>query len=1444
MEYIIEQQAYKYKEYPMDKQLKEELQPCIWQSHQGKTVFYLTEEEARYEVPDTYDIAGEHAVIVVEGIKSRFMIQGQTLLFEKGEEGEQIYLNGQRLEDGTHALGEGDALFVQRVKIIFEKNHVTICGATSAYQTNLLEVEISTQPFEGFPRYKRSPRLIKRIPTNKIKIDKPPQASRMDKKGLIQTILPPLGMMCVTVAVGMLMGRGIYMLMSVASTVMTSIFSVVKFIQDRRENKESNQKREQLYASYLLRKRKEVYNALKAEKDSFEYNYPQFADIDEMIHNYSDRIYERSNTDEDFLTIPVGHNIERTSFEVETWSEGLSIEKDELTTKALKIQEEFLTLDKPKIIDLKKAHLGLVGEKDVIHEQLKLYISQMVFSQSYHDVQFIAIYDKSYQESFEWMRWLPHMKIRMLNVLGMVNTERTRDQILGSMHQILKERQAKLEESKKEAKYIPHFVFIIDEPKLVMDHSIMEYLDKAGNELGFSIIYTSYLRANLPENIGTVMMLDNSQEGTLLLEEKELQDHKLKLYRTGDINLESMARDLGVLAHEQGITSSIPESITFFELYGVQHPEELEIERRWQENNSHQSLEVPLGVRTEDDIVYLNLHEKAHGPHGLVAGTTGSGKSEIIQSYIMSLAVNFHPYEVGLLLIDYKGGGMASLFKDLPHLMGTITNLDGSESMRALASIKSELERRQRIFNENEVNHINGYMRLFKEGKVEEPLPHLFIISDEFAELKKEQPDFMRELVSAARIGRSLGVHLILATQKPTGVVDDQIWSNSKFKLCLKVQNEADSKEVLKTPDAANITQPGRSYLQVGNNEIYELFQSAWSGALYIEEKEAEVTMDNRVYILNALGQGELVNKDLSEQKEEEQALKTQLDAVVEHIKEVYEAEETVEIKKPWLPSLPQVLLSPYVGDAQEDEEESAAEASEDNESPNLSIYLGEVDIPEEQLQDEYELDFAKDGNLLYIASSGYGKTVFLTTTLMSLAIINSVSALNLYILDYGNSGLIPLKNLPHTAEYISIEDEERYRKFKKLIIEEMSIRKRLFGNYGVPNLEAYNQLAEKPLKAIVIAIDNFDIIKDMGIEEEGFYTKFTRDGVGLGIYTVATATRVNAMRQATLNNFKNKIAGYNFEESEVSQVVGRGSYEQSEIKGRVLVKEDEVHVMQFYTMAIGGNEGEYSQKLRTLTDEIRNMYPGQEAPHIPVLPEEFAYHNLAEYEGDKVDYQVGLDVEEVTIRGFLAIASPFVIIGNTGTGKTNVLKVLLEQALAKGRTYIFDSKGMELYDYRRRDGANYIKDREQTLEFLKSLRAESIRRKESLEEQLEESQGRNPREILNAMKPYTVIIDDVDDFIEFIKPDLTDISEAFKEGIALGVTFIITVHAAKSRGIDEINKAIKQAANGLVLSAQGLTSIFPVGSGRELPAFGEGLLFRNGTYIKVRIPKYGKEVE
>ncbi|MCI7042327.1 MAG: type VII secretion protein EssC [Lachnospiraceae bacterium] len=1288
---------------------------------------------------------------------------------------------------------------------------------------------------ENFPRYKRSPRLIKRVPKENITLESPPAKKEISKTSLAQIIVTPLIMLCITIAVSILMKRGIYVIVSIASTIVSMIASATKYIHDKRDTKIQNEKREELYDKYLLNMRKKIYAEQQAEQEAYSYNYPSAVQIETMINNCSSRIYEKSAGDEDFLSFSAGYREEKVSFKVEYSYKELSLNNDPLEMEAKEICDNLgMIPQKPVVIDLKKAHLGLVGEKEVIHGQLKLILTQLVFAQSYHDLQIINIYNQKYREDFEWMRWFPHMKIQSLNVYGNVDSERMRDQVLGSLHQIIKERKQRVEESRKETRFLPHFVFVIDEPRLIMDHSIMEYLSKEGDNLGFSIIYTSHMRANLPENIGTVILYENSKEGTLLLENKEVRNLHFNLNEPEDIGFETMARNLSMLIHEKGIVSQIPDSITFFQMYHVERPEELQVAKRWEKGESHKSLAVPLGVRGTDDYLYLNLHEKAHGPHGLVAGTTGSGKSEIIQSYILSLAVNFHPYEVGFLLIDYKGGGMAGLFKKLPHLLGTITNLDGSESMRAMASIKSELARRQRIFSENNVNHINAYNKLFKLGEVSEPIPHLFLISDEFAELKKEQPEFMKELVSAARIGRSLGIHLILATQKPAGVVDDQIWTNSRFKLALKVQNEADSKEIIKTPDAASITQPGRAYLQVGNNEIYELFQSAWSGATYTEGKKGTET-DARVYLINELGQGELVNGEARQGNGSDKIQATQLDVVIDEIAKVFDEINVPPVKRPWLPPLSQKILSPYTLKPDEIRNREKEEISLD-----LTIPIGMVDIPEQQTQCEYRINLVKDGNIAFFATAGFGKSTFLETAVLSLAVKNSVEQLNFYICDFGNNALIPLNALPHTCDYITADDRERLTKFMAIIQQEIKKRKKLFAEKMVQNFDVYNQSSKEKLKAIVIVIDNYDIIKELGTETEEFFTKTGRDGLGLGIYLIISAGRSGGVKYTAINNFKNKIAGYLIDQTEITSIVGKSVYKPGEIEGRCLVKMDQVNVMQIYTMVPFKNAVEYNKNLKELTDNIRKMYPTQRAQRIPVLPENFTFTMLSNFENSKqAEIALGLQKSSVELRGLSRLMSPFLIIGDAGKGKTNMMKVIARQAEEKGKVYLFDSKDMELYSFKKEKNICYIEDSDDMEDFMEEIATASSKNKKDFETAVKEGRVVSPKAFYETVESIYILIDDLDDFIAEHQENIKELTTLFKNAVETGIGVIATVHSSKPKGFDELNKWFKTSSNGLVIGSQGTSNVYPMISAKDMPMTGDGLLYVNSVYERLLLPLY-----
>ncbi|MFQ8920858.1 MAG: type VII secretion protein EssC [Clostridium paraputrificum] len=1435
-----------YKEYPLETSLKLK---NIEFFHQQDGIKYKKDEKVEDVILQTiYELDGIK-FIAIDNKSSLYFKKDNIVLIGKedsdiiintgkividnekivNEENTIIYVNGKLFNEKEIVFNYGDQVLIGEFLFVFYSDFIEIMGNKNLYKTELIRYRKNIEEIEAFPNYKRSPRIIKRLNYDKVSISKPPSKIERKKGSLAKIIIPPIVMAIGTITMSLIMGRGIYMMIGLAGTVVSLVFSVTTYFSDKKELNEKNEKRTKVYENYLLGMRKKLNNLKQSEIDAFAYNNPKLKELEMMVKEYNARIFERDVNDDDFLTICVGNADDRSEYQVSFDYDLLKMENDELLDEANEICKEYQTIEeKPILVDLKKAHLGIVGEKREVHEQLKCLLAQITFFHSYHDVEVIFLYNEEFKSKFDYIKWYPHVKMHEVNLTGNIYNERIRDQVLGSLHQILKDRKVKRDEEKKESKYLPHYIIIVDDYNLVINHSIMEYLQESSTELGFSLIYTAQKRANLPENIKTVILVEDINTITLLLNEGIEINKKINSQKSENIDLEQMARDLSVIKHIKGINSQIPEAITFFEMYKIKNPQELNIIERWKKGESHKSLAVPIGIRAKDDIVELNLHEKAHGPHGLVAGTTGSGKSEIIQTYILSLAINYSPYEVGFLLIDYKGGGMANLFRKLPHLLGTITNLDGAESMRALASIKAELARRQRIFNKYEVNNINKYNQLFKKGKAEEALPHLFLISDEFAELKKEQPEFMSELISVARIGRTLGVHLILATQKPTGVVDDQIWSNSKFKLALKVQNEGDSKEIIKTSDAAFITQAGRAYLQVGNNEIYELFQSAWSGATY-SDKEVANKIDDRIYRINLLGQMELINKNLSDEVEEKESMTTQLDAIVEYIREVYLKNSYKEVTKPWLPPLGNNIVSPHI--------DKIIDVS-GIKSIDLACPIGIVDIPEEQKQIEYIIDFIKDGNFAIFSSSGYGKSFSIGTILLSLAIKNNPMLLNCYILDFGNSSLITYKALPHVADYMNFDSDEKLTKFRKLMEKEIKNRKQLFAKEEVQNFDMYNKInPENKLKAIFIFIDNFDVVKELSHEFEEFITKTTRDGVGLGIYTVISATRANSVRFAILNNFKNKMVQYLFDSSDVTSLLGRSPYQLNEIKGRALVKQKNISMMQVYSPVAFEDDIEYINNLKELVKQINNSYTGERILGIPVLPDIFTTKDFKNFKCETVEENlVGLSLDEVENVSLNKKNSPFLIVGQSQCGKTNLLHTLISQD--KGKYFIFDSNSRELFKYRHSEKAKYIATEDDVTGFVEELFNEVEKRKRESQEALSNGEISTPTQYLNSLEEWTIYIDDLSDFIKRIE-NIKNLSELLMQASKLGISIIATVSSVIGlKGFDEVTKFFKTVTNGAILGQVGNLTMFNINM-RDIPSFGYAILYENGKIRKIKLPKY-----
>lgn len=1201
---------------------------------------------AVYPKPDNqrrYSIDGLSRVVVGTLAGSDLLPGSQviSLLLTKAEDGSwqlqnlgaPVYLNNHLISQNQKLPFGAELAFGNSLLKVFPKE---IWASGAVKNVTLLEVAVSAYHYyEDYPDYHRSPRLVYRSNEDRMTVNAPPQVPNKPRNELLRMLVPPLVMIGVVILISVFQPRGLYILMSVAMSIVTAIFSVQNYFRNKREYKQSLADRISAYHAYLSDKSIQLTKLAQEQRFGQFYHYPDLVQLDQLAQEYSHRIYEKTPQDFDFLYYRLGLGEVPTSYRLEYSQQERSGVKDPLEVEGFALYESHKKLDDmPVLANLKNGPVGYVGERSLVLEQLQLLVHQLAVFHSYHDVQFITIIPEAEKDQWQWMHWLPHATLQDVNVRGFVYNDRTRDQILNRLMETLRQRQLKQKEAgaNQELIHLPHYVVLVTDDTLITDHVIMEFFAGDPTALGCSLIFVQDVMRSLPENVKTVIRLKDQATGELVMEEGELKNHEFVLDHFPEgYDKERISRRLAPLNHLKTLKSAIPDAVTFLEMYQVDRVEELGIFERWQSHSPHQSMAVPLGLRGSEDYVKLDLHERAHGPHGLIAGTTGSGKSELIQSYILSLAVNFHPHDVAFLLIDYKGGGMANLFKDLPHVLGTITNLDGNQSMRALASIKAENERRQRLFSEAGVNHIHAYQKKYKQGEVSEPLPHLIIISDEFAELKNEQPEFITQLVSTARIGRSLGVNLILATQKPAGVVNDQIRSNSNFRISLKVADKADSQEMLHTPDAATITQAGRAYLQVGNNEVYELFQSAWSGADYQPDKEDQGIEDHTIFAINELGQYEALNQDLSglDEATDIREVPTELDVVVNHIQQVTQAKKIAQLAQPWLPPLSTEI---FVQDLRQENFQELWQKEN-----RLEAIIGIVDIPSKQRQLTLSHNFEDDGNLVIYSGPTMGKSTILQTIVMDLARQNKPDLLHINLFDFGTNGLLPLRNLPHVADFFTVDDTEKLNKFIKRIQKEITHRKRIFSRYAVANISLYRKLSEENLPQILLVIDNYDGLKEssMGQILEEIFQSISREGSSLGISLILTAGRQGVLRPAFQASLKTRLVLKMADDNEAKQLTGRHEHIMEDIAGRGIAQLEHPEVFQAALPAYGQADFDRIQMLQEEAETMTELWTGDLPASIPLVPEHISFEDFIAKSSVQADLQAGrfpfgLDFEEV----------------------------------------------------------------------------------------------------------------------------------------------------------------------------------------------------------------------
>ncbi len=1154
-----------------------------------------------------------------------------------------VYANDIRVRKQV-TLTSGDSIFICGIKIIVvcekEKPILIINNPNDRVNpsvTNLTKIvdkdntaELDDLQLDDLSLYKpddyfhKKPRFKEYITPLNINVDAPPAKAPKSDMPAILTIGPMVTSSAISLIYGYmtvqnLIANGKNFLSAwpsftvcILSLMATLVWPFILRKYTKYKEKKNEKYRTQQYNEYIENLMKTINENLATQQRIIIQNNPSISVCQEIIEKRDVSFWNRKFGDDDFLCINIGIGNIPMFIDIKVPEIHFQLEKDELLEKVAKMRYELPILENVPVIYnfLDKKVTATIGENNLNKYFINQIIFQIITLHSYDDVKIVVLTDeeKDKLKQWEYIKILPHAWSNDKTIRFYGSTKDEIREICYYLDNIYNQRISS--ENKKNNK-MPFYLIVTDNYQTIRNFEfIKKFLDN-DNNMGFGLLIQNDKVYNLPAICDNFI---NVSTNTCEIFQNVLnsQVQKFKLDLTTQLDMYKYARILANIPIEfsDNDSDALPTKIGFLEMYNVGKIEQLNILNRWRESNPILSLQSLVGLGKGGEKIYLDLHEKYHGPHGLIAGMTGSGKSECIATYILSLAINYHPKEVQFILIDYKGGGLAGIFENkftgikLPHLIGTITNLDENEIKRSLASIESELRRRQVVFGKvreklgDSVVDIYKYQQLYRDGLVDEAISHLFIICDEFAELKVQQPEFLQQLISISRIGRSLGIHLILSTQKPSGVVDNQIWSNSKFRVCLRVQEKADSVEVIKTPDAAFLKDAGRFYLQVGYNEVFISGQAAWGGGRYIPTDKVKKKIDYNVEFVNNIGYP-IRKVDTTKKNNDDINYGEEIKNIIAHIDNLAE-EEHIENKQLWLDKMPpyinindlkrkyNFLKDPYI----------------------IDIPVGEYDIPYHQMQKLLTVPLSKEGNALVYGSAGSGKENFFTTMLYSSITSYTPSELIYYIFDFGTESLKNFSGIPHIGDVICAGENEKVQNLFKLLLYMIDERKELFKNFG-GSYNVHSRNSDKKVPNVVVMINNYDMYNENYSSNEELLIQLTREGPKYGIYFVISVSNPNNLRSKLRQNFKLNYVLQQNNQADYSNILGKiNNLMPSHIFGRGIVKIDEVYEFQTAMVSERDKIFSYIEQVKPLLIENSRV----RAISVPTLPNIVTYDDIAPF--------------------------------------------------------------------------------------------------------------------------------------------------------------------------------------------------------------------------------------
>ena len=1154
-------------------------------------------------------------------------------------------VNEKRISD--QMLRERDVIRIGPYQMEFSGETLQIYGEPGSICLHLPERQ--ERPRGEYPYFTRSPRLIRERPNALIEIEAAPSIGGRPEINWVSVLMPVLGTLLASLVLSLLTG-GFGMLFSIPMMLTGVAVTVYNHRSQTKKYAERENMLREKYQAYIQECEEKIEEVARKQRDAALYSAPDPEHCLSMARKVDRRLWERTPGDPDFLSLRAGLGQEPLCAEVRTPKVGFVLEEDAYIRMPQELADKYKTVSGiPVLCDLYHApSLGILGEKNLVLCAARALIVQAAVHHGYDDVKLAALFPQSDLAQWEWMRWLPHTYDDTRSMRYLACTKYDAAKILAPLEEELKRRASEGSSSGwgKSVPRTPHYIFVVADPSLLEGQPAADYLLRNDPAMGVSCIILGGSLDHLPH--GIMQILDARGENSeLYLRENTGSKQKFRLDSVSVTDCDAFSRALApVRLPQKDSAQLLPSGVTFLQGYHVKRPDELDLGDFWANSCNYLSMSVPIGVRANGENFYFDINEKMHGPHGLVAGMTGSGKSEMVQSWILSMALQFSPQDVSFVLIDFKGTGLILPFVNLPHLAGTISDLDTNIG-RNLIALESELQRRKMLFDSAGVNNIREYLKLYRKGQAKEPLSYLFVIIDEYAEFKAKFPDFTAEVNTLFRTGRSMGVHIILLTQNPAGVVSGESENNVRFRWCLKVASTAASKEVLGGhEEAAYITNPGRAYVRVGSDEVFEPIQSFYSGAPYLPDRSSDREAEPSVALVSLNG-----SRTAAKQPENirRAAHGNEIDAVVNYIREYTTRHHIPDARRIWQGRMPGYIPLPEL-----------LKQARPHRRGELLPVAGLLDDPARQTQRPLYLPLSSDGHVAVYGAPGTGKTVFLQTLAASLCMEYSPEEVNLYIMDFGGWSMGMFRGFPQVAGIANDNEEDKIAAIARTLENALLKRKESFSAAGVGTLRSYLETTGENLPYLVLLVDNFAPVYQLYPQLEDFFIKLGRDGGNYGVYLVATAGTAMALGYKLNMSIKTSIALQMTDSGEYSSIVGRtGGLETEKLPGRGLFREDTVLEFQTAFPAEVEGRGSYAAQIRALGEKLSERWGGSRADEVNVMPDVVKYGTVKAEAGELA---LGILTGRLEPAVLTEGQHVLLISGLPGSGKTSLLKALIRQ--------------------------------------------------------------------------------------------------------------------------------------------------------------------------------------